>query len=230
MKRLKFLLSIGQRMVSDMLTQQETLQAIQAIEKLIPNPQSDLQYDDPFHLLVAVILSAQTTDKAVNQIMPALMKTYGNSELMSKARPQDIEPYIQTIGLFRNKAKYLVKMSQQLQENFNGQVPHTRKELQSLSGVGRKTANVVLSVAFNQPAFAVDTHVERITKRLRMVPQDANPTQIEKIMMQKLPESWWIRAHQLLVLFGRYHSTASTKECAELIGMEDIVNASSINE
>ena len=212
-----------------MLTNQETLQAIQAIHQLIPNPQSDLQYEDPFHLLVAVILSAQTTDKAVNQIMPKLMNKYGSPQLLAKASPEEIEPYIQSIGLYRNKAKYIVKMAQQLQENYDGKVPQNRKDLQSLSGVGRKTANVVLSVAFNQPAFAVDTHVERITKRLRMVPQDATPIQIEKIMTQKLPKEWWSIAHQLLVLFGRYHSTASSKECAELIGMEEIVSATSID-
>lgn len=212
-----------------MLTNQETLQAIQAIHQLIPNPQSDLQYEDPFHLLVAVILSAQTTDKAVNQIMPKLMNKYGSPQLLAKASPEEIEPYIQSIGLYRNKAKYIVKMAQHLQENYDGKVPQNRKDLQSLSGVGRKTANVVLSVAFNQPAFAVDTHVERITKRLRMVPQDATPIQIEKIMTQKLPKEWWSIAHQLLVLFGRYHSTASSKECAELIGMEEIVSATSID-
>lgn len=212
-----------------MLTNEETLQAIQAIEVLIPEPQSDLQYDDPFHMLMAVILSAQTTDRAVNLVMPALMDEYPTPFELAKATPKEIEPYIQTIGLYRNKSKYLVSMANRLVEEFHGQVPDNRKDLMSLPGVGRKTANVVLSVSFHQPAFAVDTHVERITKRLRMVPQNATPSQIEKIMMQKLPQEWWSKAHQLLVLFGRYHSTASTKECAELIGMQEIVNATSLD-
>lgn len=212
-----------------MLNAKETLYAIQQIEKLIPNPQSDLQYDRPFDFLVAVILSAQTTDKAVNKIMPELMAHFPDPLAMSQAGPGEIETHIQTIGLYRNKAKYLRTMAQQLMDRHEGQVPQSRKELQALAGVGRKTANVVLSVVFHQPAFAVDTHVERITKRLRMVPQDAGPLQIEAIMTQKLPKDYWSKAHQLLVLFGRYHSTASTKECAELLGIEAMVNATSLD-
>lgn len=212
-----------------MLTAEETLLAIQRMNDLIPNPESDLNYSDPFHMLVAVILSAQTTDKAVNNVMPQLMNDFSTVEEMAHASPKDIEPLIQTIGLYRNKAKYLVAMSKQLLQNFNGKVPDNLKDLQSLSGVGRKTANVILSTVYNQPAFAVDTHVERISKRLRMVPQDATPYQIEMIMKDKLPEEWWSRAHHLMVLFGRYHSTASTVECAELIGMEDIVSNTSLN-
>ena len=212
-----------------MLTSEETLYAIKQMHQLIPNPTSDLEYEDPFHMLVAVILSAQSTDKVVNMIMPDLIKHFPTAIEMSKSSPQEIEPYIQSIGLYRNKAKYLNQMAKKLIEDFNGHVPNSRKELESLPGVGRKTANVILSVVFGIPAFAVDTHVERITKRLRMVPQDATAKEIELIMTHKLPKEWWSISHQLIVLFGRYHSKANSKECAELIGMTDIVNNTSID-
>ncbi|UPQ85587.1 endonuclease III [Ignavigranum ruoffiae] len=212
-----------------MLDANETLKAIQAMEELIPNPESDLAFEDPFQLLVAVILSAQTTDKAVNQIMPALMAKYPTAEALSQAQTKDIEALIRTIGLYRNKAKYLKAMATDLVEKFAGQVPDNRRDLESLAGVGRKTANVVLSLAFNQPAFAVDTHVERISKRLRMVPQDATPRQIERIMTEKLPEAWWSKAHLLMVLFGRYYSKANSSQCAELLGIEDMVEQTSLD-
>lgn len=199
------------------------------MNQLIPNPKSDLDYDNPFHFLVAVILSAQTTDKAVNQLMPDLMAKYPKPEDMMGADLEDIQEIIKTIGLYRNKSKYLKAMATDLVNKFDGKVPNNRKDLQSLAGVGRKTANVVLSVVFNIPAFAVDTHVERIAKKLRMVPQDASPLQIEKIMTEKLPEEWWSKAHQLMVLFGRYYSTAHTEACAEFLGLEEMVNASSID-
>ena len=214
-----------------MLNHQETLKAILAMEELIPNPQSDLQYDDPFHLLVAVILSAQTTDKAVNKVMPALIHHYPSPAELKDANLDHLQSLIKQIGLYRNKAKYLKSMAQDLCDRFNGQVPDNRKDLMSLSGVGRKTANVILSLAFYKPAFAVDTHVERIAKKLKIVPQDATPLQIEKIMTEKLPEEYWSKAHQLMVLFGRYHSKANMTECSELLGPEiyDMVAKSSLS-
>lgn len=212
-----------------MLDAKQTLLAIQAMADLIPNPESDLKFEDPFQLLVAVILSAQTTDKAVNQIMPNLMAHYPDPASMSQAKLEDIEALIKTIGLYRNKAKYLKAMARDLVNKFGGQVPDNRPDLESLAGVGRKTANVVLSVAFDVPAFAVDTHVERISKRLRMVPQDATPRQIERIMTEKLPKEWWSKAHLLMVLFGRYYSKANSSQCAELLGIEEMVEQTSID-
>lgn len=212
-----------------MLDADQTLVAIKAMHKLIPNPQSDLDYSDPYHMLIAVILSAQTTDKAVNQIMPSLIKAYPKPEDLMNSDLESIQEKIKTIGLYRNKAKYLKSMAKDLVNKFDGKVPNNRKDLQSLAGVGRKTANVVLSVSFNQPAFAVDTHVERIAKKLRMVPQDATPIMIEKIMTDKLPEEWWSMAHQLMVLFGRYYSKAHIEECAEFLGIEDMVEETSLD-
>lgn len=202
------------------LNSEEVLDIIQRIDRLIPNAKSDLDYDDPFHMLIAVILSAQSTDKQVNKIAPNLFAAYPDALSMSKATPEEVEPYIKTLGLYRNKAKFLVNASKDIVNKFNGEIPNTRKELMSLSGVGRKTANVILSIVFDTPAIAVDTHVERVCKRLDIVPQDATPIQVEKILMEKLPEEYWSHAHQLLVLFGRYYCTARSKKCLEFL--EDV--------
>lgn len=202
------------------LNSEEVLDIIHRIDRLIPNAKSDLDYEDPFHMLVAVILSAQSTDKQVNKIAPSLFATYPDALSMSRATPEEVEPYIKTLGLYRNKAKFLVNASKDIVNRFNGEIPNTRKDLMSLSGVGRKTANVILSIVFDTPAIAVDTHVERVCKRLDIVPQDATPIQVEKILMEKLPENYWSHAHQLLVLFGRYYCTARSKKCMEFL--EDV--------
>lgn len=136
------------------------------IEKIFPDAQCELVHQTPFQLLIAVILSAQTTDVSVNKITPALFKAYPDAKAMAEAEIKDIESYIHSIGLYKNKARSLKKCSKDLIEKFDGQVPSTYKELMSLQGVGRKTANVVRSVAFDIPSFAVDTHVERVSKRL----------------------------------------------------------------
>ncbi|AXY25838.1 endonuclease III [Suicoccus acidiformans] len=206
-----------------MLTSEELIEALRRMDELIPNAASELQFDDPFHLLIAVILSAQTTDKAVNALAPALFERFPTAEAMAAVEPAEIEPYIQSIGLFRNKAKFLSGTARKIAYDFHGEVPHTRKELESLPGVGRKTASVVLSVAFDQPAIAVDTHVERVAKRLKIVPENATPRQVENILMEKLPEKMWSHAHQLLVLFGRYYCTAHSEACASFIDYEDVV-------
>lgn len=199
------------------LSSEEVLDLIQRMERLIPDAKSELDYDDPFHLLIAVILSAQATDKQVNKIAPALFEAYPDPISMSMATLQEIESYIQSLGLYRNKAKYLVEASQKIVADFNGKIPNTRKDLMSLPGVGRKTANVVLSIVFDTPAIAVDTHVERVCKRLGIVEADASPRQVENTLMEKLPKEYWSKAHQLLVLFGRYYCTARSKECIEYL-------------
>lgn len=199
------------------LSSQEVLDIIHRMDKLIPDAKSELEYENPFHMLVAVMLSAQSTDKQVNKIAPALFKEFPDAKTMSEATPAEVEPFIKTLGLYRNKAKYLVQASQDIVNNFGGNIPNNRKDLTSLAGVGRKTANVILSVVFNVPAIAVDTHVERVSKRLNIVPEDATPIQVEKILMEKLPEEYWSHAHQLLVLFGRYYCTARSKKCIEYL-------------
>ncbi|XJS11595.1 endonuclease III [Aerococcaceae bacterium WGS1372] len=200
-----------------LLNSEEVLDLIHRMERLIPDAKSELEYEDPFHLLIAVILSAQSTDKQVNKIAPALFEAFPDPLSMSLASSKEVEPYIQSLGLYRNKAKYLVSAAQKIVADYQGEVPRTRKELMSLAGVGRKTANVVLSIVFNTPAIAVDTHVERVCKRLGIVEKDATPLQIEKTLMEKLPEEYWSKAHQLLVLFGRYYCTSRSKECFEYL-------------
>ena len=136
------------------------------MEKIFPNAKCELYHESPFQLIVAVVLSAQTTDAMVNKVTPALFKAYPTAETMAEATVSELEPYIKRIGLYRNKARSISNLSKDLVERYHGQVPYTYKDLMSLAGVGRKTANVVRSVAFDIPSFAVDTHVNRVSKRL----------------------------------------------------------------
>ena len=136
------------------------------MEKIFPNAKCELYHESAFQLIVAVVLSAQTTDAMVNKVTPALFKVYPTAEKMAEATVSELEPYIKRIGLYRNKARSISNLSKDLVERYHGQVPYTYKDLMSLAGVGRKTANVVRSVAFDIPSFAVDTHVNRVSKRL----------------------------------------------------------------
>ena len=136
------------------------------MEKIFPDAKCELYHESPFQLIVAVVLSAQTTDAMVNKVTPALFKAYPTAETMAEATVSELEPYIKRIGLYRNKARSISNLSKDLVERYHGQVPYTYKDLMSLAGVGRKTANVVRSVAFDIPSFAVDTHVNRVSKRL----------------------------------------------------------------
>ncbi|MDO4680692.1 MAG: endonuclease III [Aerococcus sp.] len=196
-----------------MLTKQCTRHVIEEIIKLYPNVTSALNFNNPFELLIAVMLSAQTTDRAVNGLTPKLFATYPTPEAMAKATPEEVAPYIRTIGLYRNKSKYLVETAQKLVAEFNGEVPKTRKDLESLPGVGRKTANVVLSVGFGIPAFAVDTHVTRIAKHHHIAEPDWTPRQIEDRVMECLPKEEWLPAHQALIYFGREICHPRNPEC-----------------
>ncbi|MEG0328678.1 MAG: endonuclease III [Erysipelothrix sp.] len=173
-----------------------------------PNVKGELEHKNVFELLIAVVLSAQTTDAAVNKVTPKLFETYPTPEALAQADVKDVEQYLQTIGLYRNKSKFIIQCSKQIVNEFDGEVPHTRKELMSLSGVGRKTANVVLSEGFKIPAIAVDTHIERVAKRLKLAKPNDSVEQVETKLMRKIPKEQWAEAHLLLLLFGRYHSTA----------------------
>lgn len=177
-----------------------------------PNPVSDLDYTNVFELLIAVTLSAQTTDAMVNTVTPKLFEKYPTPYEMAQADPKDIEPLLNKIGLYRNKSKFIVNASQQLVTEFNGVVPRTRKQLMTLSGVGRKTANVVLAVGYDIPAIAVDTHVYRVAKGLKLAKEDDSFIKVEEKLMRKIPRQDWAEAHHLLLLFGRYVATASRKE------------------
>lgn len=204
-----------------LLNEIETTQTIKAMGRIYPEAKAELDHDSPFELLIAVILSAQTTDIGVNKVTPELFKAYPTPELMMEAELADLEDKLKTIGLFRNKAKFIKNTSQKLVEDFNGSVPSTRKDLESLPGVGRKTANVVLSVAFNKPAIAVDTHVERIAKKFNIVEQDASVIKVENALMQKLPEELWSRAHHWLIFFGRYQCPARKHDHDACIALVD---------
>ena len=148
------------------MNKEKTKRVLDYFEELYPDAHCELNHRNVFELLVAVMLSAQTTDKKVNQVTPGLFEKYPKVSDLANASLEELQDQIKVIGLYRNKAKNLKAMAQELVENYQGEVPCTRKELESLPGVGRKTTNVVLSVGFNVPAFAVDTHVERISKRL----------------------------------------------------------------
>ena len=154
------------------MNKEKTNKVLDYFEELFPDAHCELNHQNVFELLVAVMLSAQTTDKKVNQVTASLFKKYPTVESFALASLEDLQNDIKIIGLYRNKAKNLKKMAQVLLEEYNGEVPKTRKELESLPGVGRKTTNVVLSVGFDEPAFAVDTHVERISKRLGFAKKD----------------------------------------------------------
>ncbi|PTO35792.1 endonuclease III [Enterococcus mundtii] len=196
-----------------MLGEQRTMEAFEKMYEMFPEAHGELQHKNPYELLIAVILSAQATDVSVNKATPALFEAFPTPEDLAQAPLEEIIPKIKTIGLYRNKAKNIKACAQQLIDHFGGQVPQTREELVSLPGVGRKTANVVLGDAFGVPAIAVDTHVERVTKRLRICKLDASVQEVEQTLMKKVPENLWVKTHHTLIFFGRYHCTARSPRC-----------------
>lgn len=182
------------------------------LKQLYPNATTELKHTNPFELLICTILSAQATDKSVNEASPALFKTYPDAFAMSRATPEDVMPYIKTIGLYRNKAKHIVATAKTLAEAFNGQVPDDFDTITQLPGVGRKTANVVLSNAFGRPAIAVDTHVGRLARRLNLSRQE-NPDKVEADLEQLFPKENWIFLHHALILHGRRVCLARNPQC-----------------
>ncbi|PKK99316.1 MAG: endonuclease III [Tenericutes bacterium HGW-Tenericutes-2] len=186
---------------------------LEVLEQMFPDAHVELNHENTFELLIAVVLSAQTTDVGVNKITRALFKAYPTPYEMMHANLEDIENKIKTIGLYRNKAKNIILLSKQLVEKHQGIVPGEREDLESLPGVGRKTANVVLSNAFGIPALAVDTHVARVSIRLGLAKKDDSVFEIEKKLMQKLPREKWQKAHHQFIFFGRYHCLAKNPKC-----------------
>lgn len=177
-----------------------------------PNPRCELNYSNAYTLLVAVALSAQTTDKGVNRATAELFKVADTPQKMVELGEQKLISYIRTIGLFNNKAKNIISMSKDLLERFGGEVPELREDLETLAGVGRKTANVVLNVWYHKPALAVDTHVMRISHRLDFS-QGKTPLAVEQDLLKVLPDKYVINANHWLVLFGRYICKAQRPEC-----------------
>ena len=198
------------------MTQRERYEKIfEWFEREVPVAESELNYSNPYELLVAVILSAQCTDKRVNIVTPSLFKQYPTPWDMAKSNPQEIYTYIRSISYPNNKATNLHKMSQMLIECFDGIVPNNIEMLQELPGVGRKTANVVSAVAFNQPAMPVDTHVFRVSNRLGLTNNAKTPLECEKILVKNIPQAILSKAHHWLLLHGRYTCTARKPHCEQ---------------
>lgn len=178
-----------------------------------PEAKTELSYQSPFELLISTILSAQATDISVNAATPALFAAYPDAHALAQASPADVEPYIKTIGLYRNKAKNCVATAQKLVTDFAGDVPNDFDALTTLPGVGRKTANVVLASAFGRPAIAVDTHVGRLARRLQFSKHD-NPDKVEADLEQLFAQEDWIFVHHALILHGRRVCHARKPDCA----------------
>ncbi|WP_436514353.1 endonuclease III [Ekhidna sp. To15] len=197
------------------MTKKERFEAfVEYFSESYPQPETELQYSNPFELLVAVVLSAQCTDARINKVTPALFRDFPTPEHMAASHFDELFPYIRSVSYPNNKTKHLLALSQRLVEEFNSEIPTTIKELTSLQGVGRKTANVIVSVLFNQPAMAVDTHVFRVSKRLGLVTQTSKtPLEVEKQLVRHIPEEFISRAHHWLILHGRYTCLARAPKC-----------------
>lgn len=178
-----------------------------------PEAETELLYDSPFGLLVAVVLSAQCTDKRVNLVTPELLMAFPDAYAMARADAETLFPYIRSVSYPNNKAKHLAGLARMLVKDFNGEVPSSREDLEKLPGVGRKTANVIASVIFNEPAMAVDTHVFRVSGRIGLTTRAKNPRQAEEQLMKRIPREMVARAHHWLILHGRYVCLARNPKC-----------------
>ena len=187
---------------------------LERLREAIPRPETELQYRTEFELLVAVILSAQCTDARVNLVTPDLFAAYPTPEAMAGASAEEIFPYIRSVSYPNQKAKSLAATARMLVEDFGGEVPRTHKELMTLRGVGRKTANVIVAVAFDEPAIAVDTHVFRVANRIGLVNDAPTPRAVEDGLRRVIPKEDWGEAHHLLILHGRYTCTARNPKCS----------------
>ena len=190
----------------------KTKEILEILKEEYPDAKCELNHQNPFQLLVATILSAQTTDKKVNQVTETLFKDYPDLDAFLTLDVEELEQRIKQIGLYRSKAKNIIMMCNQLKEKFNGEVPRTMEELTSLAGAGRKTANVVLSNAFGVPSIAVDTHVFRVSNRLGLAKAD-NVLDTEMQLQKELPKKEWSFTHHLLIFHGRYCCIARNPKC-----------------
>jgi endonuclease-3 len=197
-------------------SQTEVYEAFRRFEAANPAPRGELQAVDPFTLLVAVVLSAQATDAGVNKATPALFKVADTPAKMVALGEEKLQSYIKTIGLFRTKAKNLIALSQRLVAEHGGQVPRERAALEALPGVGRKTANVVLNVAFGEPTIAVDTHIFRVGNRTGLAP-GRTPLEVEMKLEQVVPDEFKLHAHHWLILHGRYICKAAKPACGRCL-------------
>lgn len=196
-----------------MLTIKQWLHCLDEMDQMFPDAHCELVHDNPFELTIATLLSAQCTDNLVNKVTKTLFSKYKTPEDYLAVPLEELEQDIRSIGLFRSKAKNIQKLCRRLLDVYGGEIPAVREELVTLPGVGRKTANVVLSVAFGEPAMAVDTHVERIAKRLGLCRWKDNVLEVEQTIMRKTPRERWSKAHHQMIFFGRYHCKAQKPGC-----------------
>ena len=193
------------------------------LDSLFPNPKCELNYNKDYELLLATMLSAQTTDKRVNSVTDILFKRYPTLKKLSEANIDDIVDIIRPIGTYKRKSQNLIGIARRLQEDHGGNLPNDRKYLESLPGVGRKTANVVLNNIYNVNCITVDTHVSRVSKRLKLSNKKDDPLEIEKKLSKKFKKEDLGKRHHQLVLFGRYYCTARNPKC-EICGLKEICN------
>ena len=191
-----------------------TKKIVEILKETYPDAKCELNYETPLQLLVATVLSAQTTDKKVNEVTEDLFKDYPDLDAFLTISNEELEDRIKQIGLYRNKSKNLILMFRQIKENFNGEVPNTMEGITSLAGAGRKTANVVLSNAFGVPSIAVDTHVFRVANRLDLANSD-NVLEVEKQLQKELPKKEWSLMHHMLIFHGRRCCIARKPKCEE---------------
>ncbi|WP_066061058.1 endonuclease III [Neobacillus soli] len=196
-----------------MLNNTQIRYCLDQIGEMFPDAHCELNHSNSFELVIAVALSAQCTDVLVNKVTKELFKKYKNPEDYLKVPLEELQNDIRSIGLYRNKAKNIQSLCRMVLEEYHGEIPRDRDELTKLPGVGRKTANVVVSVAFNVPAIAVDTHVERVSKRLGICRWKDSVLEVEKTLMKKVPKGEWSETHHRLIFFGRYHCKAQNPQC-----------------
>lgn len=197
-----------------LLSESQIIEVFEIFKKSNPEPKSELNYSNPYTLLVAVALSAQTTDKSVNKATESLFKIADTSEKMVALGEEKLISYIKSIGLYKNKAKHVIEMSKMLISDFGSKVPDNREDLEKLPGVGRKTANVVLNVIFNKPTMPVDTHLLRISPKIGLA-EGKTPLEVEKSLLKRIPPQYLEHAHHWLILHGRYICTARNPKCEE---------------
>ena len=190
------------------------------LDKMFPDAKCELNYNKDYELLIATVLSAQCTDKRVNEVTKVLWKKYDLNTL-AKAKKKDIEDIIRSCGSYTKKSDYIITIAKKLVSECNGIVPNDRDYLENLPGVGRKTTNVVLSNLYDVPAIAVDTHVERVSKRLRLASKNDSVLEVENKLMKKIPKDKWSRTHHQMVLFGRYICKAAKPDCGNCLFYEE---------
>lgn len=198
-----------------MLNKTQIRFCLDTMEQMFPDAECELVHENPFELVIAVLLSAQCTDVLVNKVTKSLFAKYKRPEDYLEVTLEELEQDIRSIGLYRSKAKNIRKLCEVLLVKYNGKVPETKEALEELAGVGRKTANVVASVAFGVPSIAVDTHVERVSKRLGICRWKDSVLEVEKTLMKKVPEAEWSDTHHRMIFFGRYHCKARNPECPD---------------